>query len=233
MICCAGPRANIESQKRAIETGLQMQNLHGKNRSSLQPGVFTRLVLGFLLLSLSATLCAQPASDSVASESALPNAPGWEESPLPQSPGSQSTASIAGTVYDINGGIVPTATITLETSNGQVVRVATADSTGAFIFKNVAAGTYKIKITATDLEPFESYEIILHPRDNYQLPMIALPIAKAHIDVTVTVTEEEIAQEQVNAQIQQRVFGVFPNFYTSFLWNAAPINPNANAARPR
>jgi hypothetical protein len=45
------------------------------------------------------------------------------------------------------------------------------------------------------------------------------------VNVQVTVTEEQIAEEQVTAQIQQRVFGVFPNFYTSFLWDAAPLKP--------
>ena len=109
--------------------------------------------------------------------------------------------------------------------SGQPNRTATADSSGSFSFKNLPAGTFKIKITATDLQPFESYEITLHTRENYQLPMISLPIAKPHIDVTVTATEEEIAEQQVQAQIQQRVFGVFPNFYTSFLWDAAPLKP--------
>jgi hypothetical protein len=104
-------------------------------------------------------------------------------------------------------------------------RVETADDTGFFSFKNLPAGTYRIRITATDLEPYESYEITLHPRENRQLPIIALPIATSTENIQVTVTEEQIAAGQISAQIQQRVFGIFPNFYTSFLWDAAPLKP--------
>ena len=58
-----------------------------------------------------------------------------------------------------------------------------SDNTGFFIFKNLPAGSFKIRITATDLEPYESYEIILHARETRQLPIVALPIATATVNV--------------------------------------------------
>jgi hypothetical protein len=219
-----------------------MRNQYGKNKSSPRPRNFRGLVLGALFLGLSCLglsptlaaqqiaaqqIAAQQTSDTATSETDLPNAPGWE-SPSPQSQSPQSTASISGYVFDINGGIVPDAKVTLVTLNDQsglAERVETADGTGFFSFKNLPAGTFKIRITAVDLEPYESYEFTLHPRENHQLPIIALPIATSTVNIQVTVTEEQIAEEQVSAQIQQRVFGVFPNFYTSFIWNAAPMNP--------
>jgi Carboxypeptidase regulatory-like domain len=209
---------------------LQMRNQYGKNKSSARRRDFSGLVLGFIFLSLSATLPAQQIFavqqifDPATSETDLPNAPG-RESPAPQSPSPQSTASLSGYVFDINGGIVPSAKVTVMDQSRLAERVETADDTGFFSFKNLPAGTYKIRITATDLEPYESYEITLHPRENRQLPIIALPIATSTENIQVTVTEEQIAEEQVSAQIQQRVFGVFPNFYTSFIWNAAPLKP--------
>ena len=87
------------------------------------------------------------------------------------------------------------------------------------------AGTFKIKVTATDLQPYESFEIPLRAGENRQLPIIALPIATSNVTVQVVVTQEQVANEQVTAQIHQRVFGVLPNFYTSFVWDAAPLNP--------
>jgi hypothetical protein len=36
-------------------------------------------------------------------------------------------------------------------------------------------------------------------------------------------TLEDIAQAQVQAQEKQRVFGIVPNFYSSYIWNAAPM----------
>jgi hypothetical protein len=43
--------------------------------------------------------------------------------------------------------------------------------------------------------------------------------------MNVHLTTEEIATEQIKAQEQQRLLGVIPNFYTSYLMNAAPMNP--------
>jgi hypothetical protein len=206
-----------------------MRNLQGKNKGLphllVRGNLGLRLLCLYLLVAFSPTIRAQqtfaPALIPSTVEPTLPNSPG-SELPSPQSP---ATATISGTVRDINGGIVLGAKATLESLSGQPERHEDADSIGFFLFKNVPAGNYKIRIAAPDLESYESYEITLHNGENHQLPLIALPIASAKIDVTVTVTEEQLAQEQVNDQLQQRVFGVFPNFYTSFLWNAAPLKP--------
>jgi hypothetical protein len=198
--------------------------------------VFRSLLVCISFLGLAGTISAQQTLDptiredransegDAASESELPDSPGWQAL-FEQSSAPQFTASISGYVFDINGGLVPGAKVTLQSQSGMPDRVETVDATGAFTFKNLPAGSFKIRITATDLQPYESYEITIHARENRQLPIVALPIATATVNVQVTVTQEQIAEEQVTAQIQQRVFGVFPNFYTSFLWDAAPLKP--------
>jgi hypothetical protein len=217
-----------------------MRNHYGKNTSFAEPRNFRGLLLGVFLLGLSflgrsEILAGQPIltapqiRDPATSETEFPNAPS-RESPSPQSPSPQSTASISGYVFDINGGRVPGAKVTLVPLNdkdqsGIAEQAESADDTGFFSFKNLPAGTFKIRIAARDFEPYESYEITLHPRENRQLPIIALPIATSTVNIQVTVTEEQIAQEQITSQIHQRVFGVIPNFYTSFVWNAAPLKP--------
>lgn len=201
-----------------------MRNEYGKNKSLPQRRNFRALALAILFLGLSATLAAQQISDLATNETALPDSPSWQAHSA-QSSNPQSTASISGYVFDINGGVVPSAQVTLIDPSGVAERIETADSTGFFSFQNLPAGTFKIRITAPDLEPYESYEITLHHREDRQLPIIALPIARSNVNITVTVTEEQIADEQVTAQIHQRVFGVFPNFYTSFIWDAAPLKP--------
>ena len=207
----------------------KMQGQQRKSVGLYQPHSFRGLILCTLLLSLAAALYAQQNSPPPASETNLPNAPGHEfNSPRPQGP--ESTASISGTVLDINEGIVSGAKVTLETQSGLAERVETSDSAGLFSFKNLPAGIFKIRITAANLGAFESYEFTLHPGDRYHLPKIALPIATAGVDITVTATENELAVEQVQGQLQQRVFGIFPNFYTSFIWNAAPLKPRPSSS---
>src|SRR5271167_2233326 len=105
-----------------------MRNQFGKNKRLPPLRTFPGLVMGVLFLGLSATfpatLVAQQIFDPAASEADLPNSPGWE-SPSPQSPITQSTASISGYVFDINGGIVPSAKITLIDLSGGAERVET------------------------------------------------------------------------------------------------------------
>jgi hypothetical protein len=176
------------------------------------------LILFVLLPGLSGSTYAQQTSGPSA-DTDLPDAP------HPQQFDPQSTASITGTVLDINEGAVPNAQVALENPDGTSDRVETADTSGSFSFRNLPAGIFKVKITAPGLEPFESYEITLHDGERYQFPKIALPIAVAKVELNITVTEEQLAEEQVNAQIKQRIVGIFPNFYTSFIWNAAPLTP--------
>ena len=174
-----------------------------------------------LFLSFSTILCAQQTPEPLIKGTDLLDV-------LPDeslSTQSLTNASISGTVFDINEGMVSGAQVILETQSGQMVRVTTTDETGSFSFNDLSIGTYKIRIIAVGLEHFESSEVILHAGDKYQFPRIALPVEAASVNVTVTATEEEIAQEQVIAEIRQRVFGIFPNFYTSFIWNAAPLKP--------
>ena len=211
-----------------------MQNHYTKNRNVRRyRQIFRSLVVCIFFFGLSGTIQAQQTIDATISEdgttgeeaaSELPDSPGWQ-SLSAQTSTPQSTASISGYVFDINGGIVANAKVTLKDQTSLAVRVETPDATGFFTFKNLPAGTFRIRITALDLEPYESYEITLHPRENRQLPIVALPIATSTVTVQVTITEEQIAEEQVSAQIHQRVFGIIPNFYTSFIWNAAPLKP--------
>jgi hypothetical protein len=44
------------------------------------------------------------------------------------------------------------------------------------------------------------------------------------VSVDVTATRVEQAQQQIKAQEQQRLFGVMPNFFVSYLPDAAPLN---------
>ncbi len=180
-------------------------------------------MLALLLSGLSGSVYGQQTYLPTSTESELPDAPGRE--PSDHQPDQQFSGSISGLVLDIREAIVPNARVALENTAGEEQRVVTADSAGAFTFTNLPAGTYKIKITEQGLETFVSYDIVLHDAEKHELPHIALPIAANSFEVTVTVTEDELAEEQIQAEIKQRTLGVFPNFYTSYIWNAAPLKP--------
>lgn len=191
------------------------------------------LILCALSLSFSATLCAQQTSKPASDGSDLPDKPDVAaqaaQFSTPQSPNplanAQSAASIGGRVFDINKGIVVNAQVTLEALDGTSGQVHTVDSAGFFWFRNLEAGTFGVRIIAAGFEPFESSKITLHEGERFELPNITLPIAVIRVEVNVVVTEEQLAWEQVHVELRQRILGLLPNFYTSFIWNAAPLKP--------
>ncbi len=80
-----------------------------------------------------------------------------------------------------------------------------------FPFADVAPGNYRSRSLRAGLETYISDTITMHPDEHYRLRGIGLPIASTNTSVTVTVTADQIATEQVHMQIQQRALGVFPN----------------------
>ena len=194
---------------------------HALPRPPRSPALLVRCRLPRALATLPAQSHAQLAAR--ASVPALPDSSGPTVSPLSPAAPVQAGSIITGTVLDINGGIVPGAQVTLVEIGKPGERVATADSAGVFTFDHLPAGSYRVTITAPGLETFVSSAIVLRPDTRHELPRIALPIATANTSVQVSVSQEQLADEQVKAAERQRVFGVFPNFYTSFIWDAAPL----------
>lgn len=141
------------------------------------------------------------------------------------------TAAIFGEVLDVNQGIVPGAKVTLQTAGvtgdqgASPAREVISDAEGRFRFSELPAGKYTFTISSAGLETFVSAEITLRDGQQHEAPKIALPIATATNDVTVRVTQRELAEEQINAEMKQRVFGIVPNFYSSYVWDAAPLEP--------
>jgi hypothetical protein len=182
--------------------------------------------LSCVFLSLSLVSASAIAQDIAAlnRHETLPDAPSFVVAAAQSQEARTGTASISGTVLDINGGLVSGATVTLVETGlppGPGI-VVTSDSAGRFVFDHLPAGHFKFTITSPGLETFVSAEITLKPGEVYEAPRVDLPIASANIDVSVTVTQVELAQEQVRAEEKQRAFGILPNFYSSYIWNAAP-----------
>lgn len=146
----------------------------------------------------------------------------------------QSSASIVGTLLDQHGIALPDVNITLveehsaenTAPNGSmpaVNRLARTDSVGAFTFADLAPGTYRLKVEAPGIEPFVSEDITLAAGETRQLPMTAIQMARKNTTIRVVATTDQVAQEQVHEQEQQRILGVLPNFLTSYIWDASPL----------
>jgi len=96
------------------------------------------------------------------------------------------------------------------------------EADGEFNFTKIPAGSYLGTMNAKGFAFFTSAEFAVAVRQVYEVPEVSLSVARANIEVTVRRTKL-IAAEQIRAEEKQRLVGFFPNFYTSFIYDAAPL----------
>ncbi len=143
--------------------------------------------------------------------------------PAPEQPNRQLSGSISGTVVDESGAVVAGARVRLAGENQSPSPEALSGSDGQFSFANIAPGPFQFTITAAGFAP-QTSSGILHPGEDYILPKTALAVATAVTDVEVGLSQTEVAEEEIKVEEKQRVLGVIPNFYVSYVKDAAPLN---------
>ncbi len=142
---------------------------------------------------------------------------------LPSSDNDQrALGSISGKIVDSAGAPVPGARVTLEVESGAPVRVMVTGDDGQFNFVNVAPGPFHLTISSAGFTD-QKFSAELHGLENVAVPQITLSIASLITEVRVTPPIEEIAQEQIKQQEKQRALGLVPNFYVTYVHDAAPL----------
>lgn len=157
----------------------------------------------------------------------LPDAPQPTPATCQKGPGGgpqkAGTGEISGTVLDTNGDVVEGAQVTLSGSAGFSERTMISGSDGQFVFTSLPPAVYKIKVSGQGMSTFTSSAISLRPDQAFIVPRITLAVSGGSTSVTVNGNKEELAEEQVQIAVRQRVIGIIPNFYSSYDWNAPPM----------
>jgi hypothetical protein len=173
------------------------------------------LGLGLLLFISSAPVTAQ-------GPSLLPDTPGYL---LQQSSSAPDTSGfVEGVITDVHGGLVPGAAITLEMKGHSTQRDTVSDAEGHFLFSKVGPGTYELLVTASELKTYLSPAFTVQAGEHATVPTIALAVASTNTTVDVSANSVEVAEEELKRETEQRIIGIVPNFYTSFIYDAAPLN---------
>lgn len=137
---------------------------------------------------------------------------------------SRQSASIIGTVTDVNGDTVPDAAVVLKGSDIHDQRTITTMGNGFFEFRDVRPSVpYQISIRARNFADWTSSTMALEPGQFKILAGIQLRIETARTEIQVHYNPVEAATEQFKAQETQRVFGLIPNFYVAYDPNAEPL----------
>src|SRR5437016_4055163 len=207
-----GPRRGRSQTRYRIESvseASRMTFVGQKIRSSkIFPWRFFALFsAGILLCSFSALGQSQPASTP----------------PEQQSPSEQLAAGINGTVIDATGAVVAGAQVRLTRSDPSLTQEVLSGDLGQFAFANLAPGPFQITVTSTGFAA-QKLSGVLHSGEVFITPPMKLVPAALNTEIEVSARQTEVAEAQIKVQEKQRVFGVVPNFYVSYIPNAAPLS---------
>ena len=64
--------------------------------------------------------------------------------------------------------------------------------------------------------------IVLHEGENFVIPSVELGVESINTSVDA-ITVEDLAEQQITVEEHQRILGILPNFYVSYVPNAAPL----------
>jgi hypothetical protein len=176
----------------------------------------------------------QPSESSPEPVSGYRTASAGGQSSAPAAPG-----SLNGTVADQSGAVIAGAHVSLSRADeGHAAQAAgtnqsanleplnqeaLSDRDGQFFFPNVSPGSFQLTITSAGFET-QTFSGTLHPGEIQVVPQFALVVATRITAVDVGLSAPEVAEEQMKIEEKQRVLGVLPNFYVSYIPDAAPLN---------
>jgi hypothetical protein len=133
-------------------------------------------------------------------------------------------STISGRVVDQNGNGVPGTSVQIRCQPESAIQEVQSDEDGRFYFRSVPPGPFQLTATGEGFVP-QTISNTLRPGENYVLPPIAMHLATVVTEVRVSPSTEEIAQEEFKDLKQQRVLGIVPNYYVSYIGEAAPLTP--------
>ncbi len=112
----------------------------------------------------------------------------------PASAQSIPTTSLSGTIADASGAAVPDASLELINAATNVLKHATSDSQGRFLFSLIPPGSYRLSVTASGFAPFTQEGITLDVDVPASL-RVKLAIAGSSQQVTVTANAPMVDSE--------------------------------------
>jgi hypothetical protein len=182
----------------------------------------SRLAIAFVAFAWTMTCSAQAPADSVPALQPAGTVPSVGQLSDPPSPG-----SVSGTVVDQSGAVVSGAEVRLLTpAQSPSLEVRSGDN-GEFSFSNVLPGPFQLTVTSAGFGK-QTFSGTLHAGEVALVPRIVLSVAANVTQLKVGLTREEVAEvaeQQLRVEEKQRVLGVLPNYYVSYIPDAAPLTP--------
>jgi len=171
--------------------------------------------------------CPRTWADAAASEASLnpPSGNSAGSAGADLKPDSSTPASIHGIVAGKDGETYQGVSVTLTTAGTGTSTSWSqiTDSNGAFTFANVPAQPFTLAIISTGFIA-QTINGTLHSGESYDAHTIVLQMASAVAEVEVHATEADVAVEQFHEEERQRVIGIIPNYFVTYVADAPPLS---------
>jgi len=132
--------------------------------------------------------------------------------------------TVSGRVVDQNGNGVAGTSVQIRCEQESAIQEVQSGQDGRFAFDRVTAGPFQLIATGEGFVP-QTISNTVRPGDDYVVPPITMYLATVVTEVRVSPSTEEIAQEEFKDLEHQRVLGIVPNYYVSYIGEAAPLTP--------
>ncbi len=108
----------------------------------------------------------------------------WTVTVLPAS-AQITTATVSGSVRDTQGAVVPGATVTLVNAARGTTTETQTNADGDFVFPNVTAATYVVRVTMDGFKALERPGVVVSPGDRLAVPTLTIEVGALAETVTV------------------------------------------------
>ncbi len=132
------------------------------------------------------------------------------------------TSTISGSVVDETGAAIVGAEVKLSHLGDKSEWESLSGNAGQFTFAAVASGPFEVIASAPGFAD-QVLRGVVATGESSKLSPIVLTLSLVTATVQVRLTQVELAQEQIRVQEQQRIFGLLPNFFVSYLPDAEPL----------
>jgi hypothetical protein len=137
----------------------------------------------------------------------------------------QPAGIITGTLENPAGQPLPNAPLRVYGSGLTEAIASRTDGQGVFRITGLNAGTYHVQASANGYLTATSPLVVLGQGELYHLDITEIPLPRTTTTVTVYASTVHLATQQVRQEEKQRVLGIVPDFFTSYVPNPAPLTP--------
>ena len=122
-----------------------------------------------------------------------------------------SSGTIAGTVTDNSGAVVPEATITIRNEGTNATITTTSNADGTFVSAAVPIGTYTITVTKTGFSTYTEKSVEVHPTQVASVnPQLKLGTVTQQVQVSASATQVQTYTPEVSSHVSSKEVGTLP-----------------------